>query len=294
MSTALVAIYYIFLHACKNHIIILVAQRSGGDAFQLAERRGRNSDTRKPERTLHTQHTTQAESDRPVPTRARMQACRAKCVAQTVQHSRCVHGRRTCTPTASLGSNSTRFAQQRLEQQDAFVKQLLDDLRAKDTQLQAKDTQLYAEVKENSNLRVDIVNLGHQLRDANGQILGLTGKRNLRGAVEFISVKIDPASSRGVQSKLDQLEKDTTFVELMDTIGVQHNIRLQDMVYCLKGLYHTLSKTQHGSEANLYIRYADFTAPAERAILVAIFEHHKMPYACIDETGTVTTFYSAP
>ncbi|PNH06193.1 hypothetical protein TSOC_007459 [Tetrabaena socialis] len=188
-------------------------------------------------------------------------------------------------------SNDARFFQ-RLEHHEAMQKVLLEQLGAKDAQEHELLRKFEVELRANAQQQNAILNLKSDLKIANDLILGISGKRNLRGALEMVAGKLDASTTKGVQAKLDQLEMDVEFVQLLERISEQHNLRIHDVLSCLKGLYHTFSKAMHGSEPNLCIRFADVTAPAERAVLVAIFERYNLSYTCVDESGAPVNFYS--
>ena len=125
---------------------------------------------------------------------------------------------------------------------------------------------------------------------------GITGKRNLRGALELVAGKIDASSTKGVQAELDQLEKDTAFVLLLEQISEQHNLRKHDVLGCLKQgpVPHLKQRPCMALKPTAAFALTDMTALAEWVMLIAIFEHHNLSYACMDGSGARVIFHSPP
>ena len=163
--------------------------------------------------------------------------------------------------------------------------------------LEEKNNELLERLEEIGDLKANNVKLSSDLKVANEKLLGVLGKRNLRGAVEYIAAShLTTAANQnaGVQPKLDSLERQKPFLDMLDSIGKAQNLRRQDMISCLKKLYHVLSKDMHGSSQELVISSADGFAPGEVAVLVALFELFSIPYEVRDQHGNVVQYQTQP
>eukprot|EP00955_Chlamydomonas_euryale_P033444 347722-Chlamydomonas_euryale.AAC.1 len=92
------------------------------------------------------------------------------------------------------GSNDANFFQQlqskdeQLQSKDQQLTKLLDmqrDLLKSKEDVQRK---LVLEVRQVGQLQMDVQKLSNELKNANDKILGVTGKRNLRGALELVAI----------------------------------------------------------------------------------------------------------
>ncbi|GIL66733.1 hypothetical protein Vafri_20211, partial [Volvox africanus] len=198
--------------------------------------------------------------------------------------------------SARESANSNAQWLKRLDHKDEQI----DNLHAQVNNLNAVLRQSLEEkinlMEEKVNLMVENIQLKSELKAANYRLLGLLGKRNLRGAVEFIAAShlTKPSNQwAGVQVKLNDLLRDKAFKVMLKNIGQAQNLRELDMKGCFTNIYHTLSKDMHGSLPDLVICSTDFS-PSEVAILVALFEMFSIQYEMRDGLGNVITYETQP
>jgi hypothetical protein len=173
-----------------------------------------------------------------------------------------------------------------------------ETLRAKDETLRAKDETL---LKIEETLRAKDETLQAQKAAAAADLRAVADEAaravegvKLRGTVEYLSKTHGRAG--GAQLGLDALFRDDPVLRrLVTTFGAEFKLLQADMLRCVSGLYHTLSKELHGSEARVEVRDAHWRSPAERAVLCALLERFAVTYAYVDPAGaTVQSPYAAP
>ncbi len=181
-----------------------------------------------------------------------------------------------------------RAKEEQLKAKDAELKELLrakeGQLERKDAQLERKDEQLERkdadwkkQCASKERIMKELNEVSILLIKANDIVLGLRERRNVRGALEYIAGDLIDGRG-GVQNKLDLLADDAEFMEAVQAIAHKQNLRLLDVKRCLKGLYHTYSKTMHGSEAVVTVRVTAMSAETEVAVLMALFDKYGIAY----------------
>jgi hypothetical protein len=153
---------------------------------------------------------------------------------------------------------------------------------AKDEALQAQKEAAAAELRA---MRAD-------LRAAADEAARAVEGVKLRGIVEYLAKTHGRAG--GAQHGLDALFRDDSLLQrLVTTFGTSFKLLRADLDRCASGLYHTLSKELHGSEARPEVREAHWRSPAERAVLCALLERFAVTYAYVDPAGvTVQSPYA--
>lgn len=73
------------------------------------------------------------------------------------------------------------------------------------------------------------------------------------------------------------------FLEIVHSYCKVSQNRPQDVIKCLGGLYHEVSKHHHGNDG-VYI-HEDQWAPGERIALAAIFKYCSIPFQIFDKKG---------
>jgi hypothetical protein len=145
---------------------------------------------------------------------------------------------------------------------------------AKDEALQAQKEAAAAELRA---MRAD-------LRAAADEATRAVEGVKLRGMVEYLAKTHGRAG--GAQQGLDALFRDDSLLQrLVTTFGTSFKLLKADLDRCASGLYHTLSKELHGSEARVEVREAHWRSPAERAVLCALLERFTVTYAYVDPAG---------
>jgi hypothetical protein len=187
---------------------------------------------------------------------------------------------------------------------------------AKDQQLYAKDQQMYAKdqqlkemydrlqsMAERSRLELTELHkadsrsvwLQTQLVNANDEVLELKGRRNVRGAVEYVAKSLTGCQvDDGIATRLMTLQYDGRFVTTLRAHADRLNVELPRALDCMRSIYDRMCQDMHGSEETVYLRYADITAPAQRAVLHAIFDYGAIKYRVVDERGNVLADDRAP
>jgi hypothetical protein len=180
-------------------------------------------------------------------------------------------------------------------------------LRAKDAQLaalvhakdelahfldaqQAKDEQLLRAVKEAAaaQLAASRADLRRAAEEATRTVEGV----KLRSAVEYLA-KTHGAQA-GAQKGLDVLfRSDEQLRLLLGAFSEQFKLLPVDLERCAAGLYHTLAKELHGSEARCEVHEAFWRSPAERAVLCALLERFAVAYSYVVNDAVVPSPYAA-
>jgi hypothetical protein len=208
--------------------------------------------------------------------------------------------------------------QQQLNAKDAQLTELRKDkdtqlnakdaqLNAKDAQLTAKDAQLNAKDNQLTETRAELDALNKQftelrvihgttkddLKNAIDELLSFKGQRNIRGALEYAAktVRLDCV---GISPRLVAMKKDASFATALAVQARRFHVELSRVQDCLETIYDRLCQNMHGSEETVYLRYADVTAPVQRAVLHAVFDHKNIKYIAIDENGKAVPPYVPP
>jgi len=165
-------------------------------------------------------------------------------------------------------------------------------LQSKDVMLstmQAQNEQLLQAVKDAAAaqklaLRVD---LRRAAEEATRTVEGV----KLRSVVEYLAKT--HGSQSGAQKGLDALFKDDEQLRSLLVAFSQHFKLLPvDLERCASGLYHTLSKELHGSEARCEVHEAHWRSPAERAALCALLERFAVAYTYVVDEAVVPSPYA--
>ena len=162
-----------------------------------------------------------------------------------------------------------------------------------DEVVRAKDEVLQAQ-KEKAAAELHVTQLRADLRAAADAAARAVEGVKLRGVVEYVA-KVHGRAS-GAQQGLDALfREDAQLQRIVATFGTEFKLLEADLERCACGLYHTLSKELHGSQALVEVREADWRSPAERAVLCAVLERFAVTYAYVDVAGaTVQSPYAEP
>ena len=164
-------------------------------------------------------------------------------------------------------------------------------LQAKDEQLQAKDELLQA-VKDVAAAQK--LALRADLRRAADEAMRTAEGVKLRSAVEYVAKTHGSAHAGSAQKGLDVLLKeDEQLQRLLDAFALHFKLLRVDMDRCAAGLYHTLSKELHGSEARCEVHEAHWRSPAERAVLCALLERFALTYTYVVDDAVVPSPYAA-
>jgi hypothetical protein len=159
---------------------------------------------------------------------------------------------------------------------------------AKDRQLQAMTERLNAKTDQLEHLIARSGRTDWALHNANDMVLALQGQRNMRGAVEYVARSVTGCRAEdGITTRLMTLQFDVTFTEKLKAHAKRFNVELPRAFDCMRTIYDRMCQDMHGSEETVYLRYADVTAPAQRAVLHAIFDYGAIKYSVIDERGNV-------
>ena len=103
----------------------------------------------------------------------------------------------------------------------------------------------------------------------------------LRGIVEYLA-KVH-GKLGGTQQGLDVLfSKDVQLQRVVDAFSKEFKLLPENLKRCSGGLYHTLSKELHGSEASVEVHEAYWRSPGERALLCALLERFAVTYVYFD------------
>ena len=178
--------------------------------------------------------------------------------------------------------------------------QLLATLQAKGEQLlQAKDVMLSTMQAQNEQLLQAVkdaaaaqklalrVDLRRAAEEATRTVEGV----KLRSVVEYLAKT--HGSQSGAQKGLDALFKDDEQLRSLLVAFSQHFKLLPvDLERCASGLYHTLSKELHGSEARCEVHEAHWRSPAERAALCALLERFAVAYTYVVDEAVVPSPYA--
>ncbi len=173
-------------------------------------------------------------------------------------------------------------------------------LTSKDAQLTSKDAQLTdtraeldALTKQFTELSITHGSTKDDLKNAIDELLSFKGQRNIRGALEYAAktVRLD---CLGITPRLVAMKRDAAFARGLAVQARRFNVEFSRVQDCLETIYDRLCQNMHGSEETVYLRYADITAPAQRAVLHAVFDHKNIKYIAIDERGKAVPPYVPP
>ena len=141
-------------------------------------------------------------------------------------------------------------------------------LRAKDEVVRGKDETLRAkEAAAAAELRLVRADMRRAADEAVHTLEGV----KLRGIVEYLA-KVH-GKLGGTQQGLDVLfSKDVQLQRVVDAFSKEFKLLPENLKRCSGGLYHTLSKELHGSEASVEVQEAYWRSPGERALLCALLE----------------------
>ncbi len=172
---------------------------------------------------------------------------------------------------------------------------------AKDWQLQTMTERLNAKTDQLECLIAHSGRTDWALHKATDMVLALQG--NMRGAVEYVARGLTGCRAEdGITTRLMTLQFDAAFTEKLKAHAKRFNVELPRAFDCMRTIYDRLcqdsqgrrpcsselrSRDMHGSEETVYLRYADITAPAQRAVLHAIFDYGAIKYTVIDERGNL-------
>ena len=168
-------------------------------------------------------------------------------------------------------------ADELLRAKDEVVRAKYEAMRAKDEAMRAKEAAAAA------TLQLARADMRRVADDAVRTVEGV----KLRGIVEYLAkVHGKPA---GTQRGLDVLfSEDLQLRRVVDAFSTEFKLLPEVLSCCSGGLYHTLSKELHGSEARVEVREAYWRSPGERVLLCALLERFSVTYAYFDPQGQET------
>jgi hypothetical protein len=168
---------------------------------------------------------------------------------------------------------------------DEVVRAKDEALRAKDEALRAKDELVnkadeVVRAKEADAVAELQLVRADMRRAADEAVRTLEGVK-LRGIVEYLAKVHDKPG--GTQHGLDALfSNDVRLQQVVNAFSTEFKLLPEHLNRCYGGLYHTLSKELHGSEARVEVHEADWRSPGERALLCALLERFSVTYAYFD------------
>ena len=173
----------------------------------------------------------------------------------------------------------------------ATLAQSKDELvHSKDAQL-AKDEQLMRALKDAAaaQLLASRADLCRAAEEATRTVEGV----KLRSVVEYLAKTHgrQPSAQKG----LDALFRDDAQLRLLlEAFSQEFKLLPVDLDRCAAGLYHTLSKELHGSEARCEVHEAHWRSPAERAALCALLERFSVAYSYVVNDCVVPSPFAVP
>ena len=199
-----------------------------------------------------------------------------------------------------MGENTeVRLLRELVNKADELVNKAEELVRAKDEALRAKDEALRAK-DEVVRAKDELVNKADEVvrakeaaaaaelqlvredmrRAADEAVRTLEGVK-LRGIVEYLA-KVH-GKPGGTQQGLDVLfSTDVQLQRVVNAFSTEFMLLPDILSRCSGGLYHTLSKELHGSEASVEVHEAYWRSPGERALLCALLERFAVTYVYFD------------
>jgi len=131
-----------------------------------------------------------------------------------------------------------------------------------------------------------------QLKEITTNYLKLRNKLNVRGALEYCRSYIanNNTSKITFDEPIDntlkkRLENNEGFREILKEKSEKLSLRLDDVIRCLNGLYHTASKDVHGHAGPDVAIMESVWVPNERVTLASIFAYCKVKYSFVTLEG---------
>ncbi len=174
-----------------------------------------------------------------------------------------------------------------LKEKDARLKDKDAQLKDKDAQLKDLNSMLNTKNERLTDVTYRAQQVENQLSWTTDALLKIQGKRNLRGALEFAAKGIS-GDDVGVSTCLKRMVRDRAFGKMLTFQCCRFHVDYNEAEKCLGTIYGVLSQDMHGTtDDTVRLRYADITAPVQRAVLHAVFDFKCIHYETRDEEDNV-------
>ncbi|KAF8472872.1 hypothetical protein BDZ91DRAFT_790728 [Kalaharituber pfeilii] len=162
----------------------------------------------------------------------------------------------------------TEYKQNAREEIDRLQQNAREEIDRLQQNAKEEKDRLLKKLEQNSNLKA------YSSKILN-EYLGLKGKLNLRGALEYISItalSLKKIEKRvGTRDRLIALSNTPEFTKILQKVAEERNLIQKEIKAQVEHLYHEVSKIAHGHDGFIIIRSIDLTIN-ERAAIVCFLE----------------------